>query len=494
MADVVNAYKSTRTVAFSPATSSILSNPVGFLRQLSSPQYDSLLSDSKWTRLDTETVVNLATENKSWELIAQSTTQTFTGDDCRRRYEAISAAITVAAKKRLDFSKELSKKPRKAPEPTGTAWKPAEFTSWPVGQQKAWLALSKDPNSYYFRFAKPGVPISNADWTEEDLTTFRTLIQQRPANGNWGLFSLYFPTRTGEQCKLIYRSLIREGKRKTRQNVVSRIEKKAKSSEGDRIISVEKQGRDGSASESLLSDEPIHPDGAPKDDESCLPKSCEASPVDNEMEVITEHQEVEPGNEQSVGERSIEGGAAIETEVGENHQSNPILCDVEENNGGDLPQTIPLIPVRIQAPVLSEETTSPISQHVVNCADRSISPLFPNLFPVEVHSTTRSSLTLEQQFQAEVDDMEQGFRNVANRMKAIYRGRINASASEVDKISVNFDYEARSSEIVTRQRFERDTLHSMQRHRIVTLPEKEHNTIRIRFAQIPDYSLDDRCF
>jgi hypothetical protein len=78
-------------------------------------------------------------------------------------------------------------------------WLPDDFDTWPAERQRLWKRVPVDPNAYYYKYPPPGVERKSSNWNARDRMEFIRALQQRPAEGQWGLFSMNFPGRTGQQ-------------------------------------------------------------------------------------------------------------------------------------------------------------------------------------------------------------------------------------------------------------------------------------------------------
>lgn len=75
----------------------------------------------------------------------------------------------------------------------------------------AYKKMQENPNSYFYRFNKPGEPQRNGPWTAEEEQRFLERLRTHPPNKEWGLFSVGIPGRVGYQCSNFYRRLIKLG-------------------------------------------------------------------------------------------------------------------------------------------------------------------------------------------------------------------------------------------------------------------------------------------
>ena len=81
-------------------------------------------------------------------------------------------------------------------------WTPTEMGTWSEDQRVMWSALAEDPESYYFLYCAPGESNTIGAFSEAEKELLIKLIHSRPPCGQWGLFSLNFPHRTGLQVSL----------------------------------------------------------------------------------------------------------------------------------------------------------------------------------------------------------------------------------------------------------------------------------------------------
>ncbi|KAF8937967.1 hypothetical protein EDD21DRAFT_403641 [Dissophora ornata] len=82
------------------------------------------------------------------------------------------------------------------------------FEGWSEARIKAYAAIDKKPNTYYYRFNAPGEVQRKGAWTKEEQKLFHQRLMEIGANGQWGLFSMTIPGRVGYQCSNYYRLLV----------------------------------------------------------------------------------------------------------------------------------------------------------------------------------------------------------------------------------------------------------------------------------------------
>ncbi|KAI8870876.1 hypothetical protein GQ42DRAFT_134232 [Ramicandelaber brevisporus] len=79
---------------------------------------------------------------------------------------------------------------------------------WSQARIRAYGQISKNPNSYYYRFNAPGEVQRTGAWTDDEQKLFHQRLAAVGANGQWGIFSMTIPGRVGYQCSNYYRQLI----------------------------------------------------------------------------------------------------------------------------------------------------------------------------------------------------------------------------------------------------------------------------------------------
>lgn len=76
---------------------------------------------------------------------------------------------------------------------------PEEYSSWDEDRQQMWVAIPFNANDYYMKYLPPGIQPRPAEWTEEEKKDLLETTTLYHPNGKWGLFSLHFLGRTGEE-------------------------------------------------------------------------------------------------------------------------------------------------------------------------------------------------------------------------------------------------------------------------------------------------------
>lgn len=89
---------------------------------------------------------------------------------------------------------------------------PLDQTGWSEARKKAFSRIDTNPNSYYYRFNKPGETQIQGAWSDEEEQLFFERIHDVGIGNAWGVFAMEIPGRTGYQCSNFYRKLIKEGR------------------------------------------------------------------------------------------------------------------------------------------------------------------------------------------------------------------------------------------------------------------------------------------
>ncbi|RKP23270.1 hypothetical protein SYNPS1DRAFT_24717 [Syncephalis pseudoplumigaleata] len=111
-------------------------------------------------------------------------------DETRRKYQKVGRLRLEDALKQM----------RENPE--------AAMEGWSEARKKAWKAIDKNPNSYYYRFNAPNEPQRTGPWTQYEQKLFHQRLKEMGANGQWGVFSIAIPGR----CSNYYRQLVETNK------------------------------------------------------------------------------------------------------------------------------------------------------------------------------------------------------------------------------------------------------------------------------------------
>ena len=88
--------------------------------------------------------------------------------------------------------------------------RPAAYSSWPAAQQRRWNGLRSDPNAFYYHHSLSPAPSSSA-FSASEQRLFLHLLLRHPPRGQWGLFALNLPGRTGRQCELLEQEMRSRG-------------------------------------------------------------------------------------------------------------------------------------------------------------------------------------------------------------------------------------------------------------------------------------------
>ncbi|RKP07077.1 hypothetical protein THASP1DRAFT_24705 [Thamnocephalis sphaerospora] len=115
-------------------------------------------------------------------------------DETRRKYQKVGRLRLE------DALKQMRENPHAAME------------GWSEARKKAWRAIDKNPNSYYYRFNAPDEAQRTGPWTQAEQKLFHQRLKEMGANGQWGVFSMVIPGRVGYQCSNYYRQLIETSK------------------------------------------------------------------------------------------------------------------------------------------------------------------------------------------------------------------------------------------------------------------------------------------
>ena len=78
----------------------------------------------------------------------------------------------------------------------------ADMDGWSDARMKAYQAMKKNPNAYYYRFNAPGETQRNGTWSKEEDELFFKRLEEVGADGQWGIFSIAIPGRVGYQVRV----------------------------------------------------------------------------------------------------------------------------------------------------------------------------------------------------------------------------------------------------------------------------------------------------
>jgi hypothetical protein len=89
----------------------------------------------------------------------------------------------------------------------------SDVAEWSEARKIAFQKIDTNPNSYYYRFNKPGEKQKNGNWTKEERALFMERLKEFDCKNNpkWGIFSMVIPGRVGYQCANFYRALVANG-------------------------------------------------------------------------------------------------------------------------------------------------------------------------------------------------------------------------------------------------------------------------------------------
>jgi len=82
---------------------------------------------------------------------------------------------------------------------------------WSDIRKQAFLQIDTNPNSYYYRFNRPGEDCASGPWTAEEDKLFMEQLKNMGANYRWGVFSKDIPGRVGYTVAQKYRRLLQSG-------------------------------------------------------------------------------------------------------------------------------------------------------------------------------------------------------------------------------------------------------------------------------------------
>ncbi|KAI8057224.1 hypothetical protein BDF22DRAFT_670182 [Syncephalis plumigaleata] len=136
-------------------------------------------------------------ERQKYEQLLRKRTTTMkknVTDETRRKYQKVGRLRLEDALKQM----------RENPD--------AAMEGWSEARKKAWKAIDKNPNSYYYRFNAPNEPQRTGPWTQYEQKLFHQRLKEMGANGQWGVFSIAIPGRVGYQCSNYYRQLVETNK------------------------------------------------------------------------------------------------------------------------------------------------------------------------------------------------------------------------------------------------------------------------------------------
>merc|ERR1719334_1624168 len=86
------------------------------------------------------------------------------------------------------------------------------MNEWSEARKKAFKSIKQNPNTYYYRFNKPGEAQGKGAWRSDEHKKFMEVLLEKGANTNWGIFSINIKGRVGYQCSNYYRLLVKHTK------------------------------------------------------------------------------------------------------------------------------------------------------------------------------------------------------------------------------------------------------------------------------------------
>jgi len=115
------------------------------------------------------------------------------------------------AKKESGYNLDGSKRAKRILLDDALKTKDTDMEGWSQARKKAYKVIKKNPNSYHYRFNKPGELQRNGAWTKLEHNLFMQNLLDFGANKDWGTFSINLPGRVGYQCSNYYRLLVKNG-------------------------------------------------------------------------------------------------------------------------------------------------------------------------------------------------------------------------------------------------------------------------------------------
>jgi hypothetical protein len=89
----------------------------------------------------------------------------------------------------------------------------SDKADWSEARIMAYSKIDTNPNSYYYRFNKPGEAQKNGNWSKEEREMFFERLKQFDCRNDpkWGIFAMAIPGRVGYQCANFYRAMVASG-------------------------------------------------------------------------------------------------------------------------------------------------------------------------------------------------------------------------------------------------------------------------------------------
>lgn len=130
----------------------------------------------------------------------------------RKRRKTVKTSSDVKREKRTGYNLDGSKRVKKILLDDALKNKDTNMSEWSEARKRAYKAIKQNPNSYHYRFNKPGETQAKGTWTADEHTLFMVVLLEKGANKNWGLFSIEIKGRVGYQCSNYYRLLVKSYK------------------------------------------------------------------------------------------------------------------------------------------------------------------------------------------------------------------------------------------------------------------------------------------
>merc|ERR1719233_480603 len=127
----------------------------------------------------------------------------------KRQRRAKSAKSEVKRKKKTGYNLDGSKRVKRILLDEALKNKDTNMDDWSEARKKAYKAIKQNPNTYHYRFNKPGEAQAKGGWTKDEHKRFMQVLMEKGANKNWGLFSINVKGRVGYQCSNYYRLLVK---------------------------------------------------------------------------------------------------------------------------------------------------------------------------------------------------------------------------------------------------------------------------------------------
>jgi len=127
----------------------------------------------------------------------------------RKARAAVKNEDGVKPVKRTGYNLDGSKRVKRILLDDALKDKDTKMNEWSEARKKAYKAIKQNPNTYHYRFNKPGEAQAKGAWTTDEHKRFMELLLEKGANKNWGLFSMHIKGRVGYQCSNYYRLLVK---------------------------------------------------------------------------------------------------------------------------------------------------------------------------------------------------------------------------------------------------------------------------------------------